>query len=26
MGSLTERLVSPRLHNRIMAKTGSLGG
>ncbi len=25
-GSLTERLVSPRLHNRIMAKTGSLGG
>ena len=25
-GSLTERLASPRLHNRIMAKTGSLGG
>jgi D-alanyl-D-alanine carboxypeptidase/D-alanyl-D-alanine-endopeptidase (penicillin-binding protein 4) len=25
-GSLTERLTSPRLHNRIMAKTGSLGG
>jgi len=25
-GSLTERLVSPRLHNRIMAKTGSLAG
>ncbi|MGA2980447.1 MAG: D-alanyl-D-alanine carboxypeptidase/D-alanyl-D-alanine-endopeptidase [Terriglobales bacterium] len=25
-GSLTERLTSPRLHSRIMAKTGSLGG
>ena len=25
-GSLTERLTSPRLHNRVMAKTGSLGG
>jgi serine-type D-Ala-D-Ala carboxypeptidase/endopeptidase (penicillin-binding protein 4) len=25
-GSLTERLASPRLHNRITAKTGSLGG
>ncbi len=25
-GSLTERLTSPRLQNRIMAKTGSLGG
>jgi D-alanyl-D-alanine carboxypeptidase/D-alanyl-D-alanine-endopeptidase (penicillin-binding protein 4) len=25
-GSLTERLTSPSLHNRIMAKTGSLGG
>src|SRR5208282_3202395 len=25
-GSLTERLVSPGLHNRVMAKTGSLGG
>jgi D-alanyl-D-alanine carboxypeptidase/D-alanyl-D-alanine-endopeptidase (penicillin-binding protein 4) len=25
-GSLTERLTSPRLHTRIMAKTGSLGG
>ncbi|MGA7077412.1 MAG: D-alanyl-D-alanine carboxypeptidase/D-alanyl-D-alanine-endopeptidase [Terriglobales bacterium] len=25
-GSLTERLTSPRLHGRIMAKTGSLGG
>jgi D-alanyl-D-alanine carboxypeptidase/D-alanyl-D-alanine-endopeptidase (penicillin-binding protein 4) len=25
-GSLTERLTSPNLHNRIMAKTGSLGG
>ncbi len=25
-GSLTERFTSPRLRNRIMAKTGSLGG
>jgi D-alanyl-D-alanine carboxypeptidase/D-alanyl-D-alanine-endopeptidase (penicillin-binding protein 4) len=25
-GSLTERLTTPRLQNRIMAKTGSLGG
>jgi D-alanyl-D-alanine carboxypeptidase/D-alanyl-D-alanine-endopeptidase (penicillin-binding protein 4) len=25
-GSLTERLTSPRLHGRVMAKTGSLGG
>ena len=25
-GSLTERFTSPRLQNRIMAKTGSLGG
>jgi len=25
-GSLTDRLTSPRLQNRIMAKTGSLGG
>jgi len=25
-GSLSERLNSPRLQNRIMAKTGSLGG
>jgi serine-type D-Ala-D-Ala carboxypeptidase/endopeptidase (penicillin-binding protein 4) len=25
-GSLTERLTSPSLHNRILAKTGSLGG
>ncbi|MGP0097053.1 MAG: D-alanyl-D-alanine carboxypeptidase/D-alanyl-D-alanine-endopeptidase [Terriglobales bacterium] len=25
-GSLTERLASPGLHNRVMAKTGSLGG
>jgi D-alanyl-D-alanine carboxypeptidase/D-alanyl-D-alanine-endopeptidase (penicillin-binding protein 4) len=25
-GSLTDRLTSPRLHGRIMAKTGSLGG
>jgi serine-type D-Ala-D-Ala carboxypeptidase/endopeptidase (penicillin-binding protein 4) len=25
-GSLSERLTSPRLQNRIMAKTGSLGG
>jgi serine-type D-Ala-D-Ala carboxypeptidase/endopeptidase (penicillin-binding protein 4) len=25
-GSLTERLTSPRLQNRVMAKTGSLGG
>jgi len=25
-GSLTERLTAPRLHSRIMAKTGSLGG
>jgi D-alanyl-D-alanine carboxypeptidase/D-alanyl-D-alanine-endopeptidase (penicillin-binding protein 4) len=25
-GSLTDRLTSPRLQNRIKAKTGSLGG
>ena len=25
-GSLTERFNAPRLQNRIMAKTGSLGG
>jgi serine-type D-Ala-D-Ala carboxypeptidase/endopeptidase (penicillin-binding protein 4) len=25
-GSLTERLASPRIRNRVMAKTGSLGG
>jgi D-alanyl-D-alanine carboxypeptidase/D-alanyl-D-alanine-endopeptidase (penicillin-binding protein 4) len=25
-GSLSDRLNSPRLQNRIMAKTGSLGG
>ncbi|MGA2422787.1 MAG: D-alanyl-D-alanine carboxypeptidase/D-alanyl-D-alanine-endopeptidase [Terriglobales bacterium] len=25
-GSLTERLASPRLHGRVLAKTGSLGG